>query len=92
MGRSRCTYCAMRGGSSVLLLSAAVAHPRRLGQRQGCFWAHISCNINFGDKSKGSMKVNWHTSWKFLTTFHVTPTKTVFYFFNCGRAYLTAAA
>jgi hypothetical protein len=25
MGRSRCTYCAMRGGSSVLLLSAAGA-------------------------------------------------------------------
>jgi hypothetical protein len=30
-------------------------HPRRLGQRQGCFLAHISYNFNFGGKSKGSL-------------------------------------
>jgi hypothetical protein len=52
--------------------------------RQGCFLAHISCNINFGGKSKGSL-VNQHSSRKFLTTFHVTPTKTVFYGWHGSR-------
>eukprot|EP01049_Picozoa_sp_SAG25_P013923 SAG25_NODE_2295_length_1743_cov_2.142336_1_plen_51_part_10 len=46
MGRSRCTYCAMRGGSSVLLLSAAVAGRWEVGLRV-CEFARLAmaCHI-----------------------------------------------